>query len=167
MKVHHDAESSLDARHLAARAFTVGDHVFFGQGEFNPGTADGRSLLAHEAVHAARWTGAGEPPPGGPSHMAVSSASDREEIQAHDFAEDFRRDGAGTHARNFSPRPLGGPLKVFRQHAAVPAETGAQAGPTDNTDVEISATEEEAFDETADKPPSLFHSVAEGAAGVT
>lgn len=53
------AEASADAVH--ARAYTVGRHVVFGAGEYRPGTADGRRLLAHELAHVVQQGAAGAP----------------------------------------------------------------------------------------------------------
>jgi Domain of unknown function (DUF4157) len=39
------------ARHLRARAFTIGGHIGFGAGQYAPGTAGGHRLLAHELAH--------------------------------------------------------------------------------------------------------------------
>jgi hypothetical protein len=41
-----------------ARAFTVGEHVAFAQGEYQPGTVAGQALLAHELAHVVQQSGA-------------------------------------------------------------------------------------------------------------
>ena len=51
VRVHDGEDSAQIAASLQARAFTVGNDVFFGRGEFRPGNAAGRHLLAHELVH--------------------------------------------------------------------------------------------------------------------
>src|SRR5690348_9227267 len=51
LRVHTDAEAAEAARALRARAFTVGDDIVFGCGEYAPGTLRGRHLLAHELTH--------------------------------------------------------------------------------------------------------------------
>jgi len=43
------AERAADA--LGAAAFTVGDDIFFGAGQYRPDTASGQHLIAHEAAH--------------------------------------------------------------------------------------------------------------------
>jgi hypothetical protein len=50
-KVHTGSESASAAEALSARAFTVGDHVHFGAGQYAPGTKEGDRLLAHELTH--------------------------------------------------------------------------------------------------------------------
>ena len=64
VKVHDDARAAGAARTLTARAFTIGDHVVFGSGEFSPQTGDGRRLLAHELAHVVQQrNGSSETPP--------------------------------------------------------------------------------------------------------
>ncbi len=52
VRVHADAESGVLSKRLSARAFTTGADVFFGEGQFQPDTAEGRELIAHELAHA-------------------------------------------------------------------------------------------------------------------
>ena len=51
VRVHLGATAEQSARDVNARAYTVGDNMVFGAGEFNPGTREGRRLLAHELTH--------------------------------------------------------------------------------------------------------------------
>jgi hypothetical protein len=52
VRIHRDAEAATLAADAEARAFTVGSHIFFGAGEYDPASGPGRSLLAHELAHA-------------------------------------------------------------------------------------------------------------------
>jgi hypothetical protein len=49
--IHTGADSAKAADGLGARAMTVGTDVYFGAGEFAPGTKEGDRLLAHELAH--------------------------------------------------------------------------------------------------------------------
>ena len=51
VRVHTDLLAAICARGLSARAFTVGSHIFFGDGCYDPETRPGQRLLAHELVH--------------------------------------------------------------------------------------------------------------------
>ena len=51
VRVHTDSRAAESARAVDALAYTVGDHVVFGAGQFAPGTSAGRGLLAHELTH--------------------------------------------------------------------------------------------------------------------
>ncbi|MGI8686232.1 MAG: eCIS core domain-containing protein [Acidimicrobiales bacterium] len=51
VRVHADDRAASSARDVGALAYTVGPHVVFGTGRWEPGTAAGRQVLAHELVH--------------------------------------------------------------------------------------------------------------------
>jgi hypothetical protein len=51
VRVHTDRESVFLNSELGAQAFTHGSDVYFNQGKYNPETASGKSLLAHELTH--------------------------------------------------------------------------------------------------------------------
>lgn len=51
VRIHTSAQAGQLSTALNARAFTVGQHIFFGQGQFAPDTQAGRELIAHELTH--------------------------------------------------------------------------------------------------------------------
>ena len=51
VRIHTDPDAAALSRSISARAFTTGKDIFFGQGEFSPGTAAGERVLAHELAH--------------------------------------------------------------------------------------------------------------------
>lgn len=51
VRVHTDDKAVESARAVHALAYTVGQDVVFGSGEYAPGTRGGQHLLAHELVH--------------------------------------------------------------------------------------------------------------------
>jgi hypothetical protein len=51
VRVHHDGESAGLNNRLGAKAFTYQNHIFFSRGQYQPGTSDGKQLLAHELTH--------------------------------------------------------------------------------------------------------------------
>jgi hypothetical protein len=51
VQVHTDGESAASARDISARAYTSGNHIVFGEGQYQPNTEGGRHLLAHELTH--------------------------------------------------------------------------------------------------------------------
>ena len=57
VRLHDSAAAARAASAVRARAFTVGNHIFFGAGRFRPETSAGRRLLAHEAVHTVQQSG--------------------------------------------------------------------------------------------------------------
>jgi len=58
VRVHHDSLASTLAQSVQARAFTTGADIFFARGEYQPGAAAGRELLAHELTHVVQQRGA-------------------------------------------------------------------------------------------------------------
>lgn len=60
VRLHTDATGAQLSESLNARAFTVGEHVAFGSGEFQPGTIAGDALIAHELAHVVQQGGATE-----------------------------------------------------------------------------------------------------------
>jgi hypothetical protein len=63
VRIHSDDSAAALSRDLRARAFTVGSHVAFGAGEYNPGTLVGDALLAHELAHVVQQQGGTPAPP--------------------------------------------------------------------------------------------------------
>jgi hypothetical protein len=60
VRIHADTGAAEAAGALGAAAFTAGGHVVFGQGRYQPETAEGRRLLAHELAHTVQQTPAPE-----------------------------------------------------------------------------------------------------------
>ncbi|MEO8108809.1 MAG: DUF4157 domain-containing protein [Ginsengibacter sp.] len=59
VEIHTDSEASGLSNDMNARAFTVGDHIAFGTGEYKPGTLIGDALIAHELAHVVQQENAG------------------------------------------------------------------------------------------------------------
>ncbi|MEU8785448.1 DUF4157 domain-containing protein [Streptomyces sp. NPDC048637] len=51
VRLHTDWDSGQLADMMGADAFAVGQDIFFREGTYRPGTADGQRLLAHELLH--------------------------------------------------------------------------------------------------------------------
>lgn len=62
VRVHTDADAARLADKLNARAFTYGQDIAFGTGEYRPGTLIGDALIAHELAHVVQQRGAGSAP---------------------------------------------------------------------------------------------------------
>lgn len=58
VRSHNDATAGSIAGSVNARAFTVGNHIAFGAGEYQPGTILGDALIAHELAHVMQQQGA-------------------------------------------------------------------------------------------------------------
>jgi hypothetical protein len=57
VRTHTDAGARRLSEEQNARAFTVGNHVAFGEGEYRPGTLVGDALIAHEFAHVVQQGG--------------------------------------------------------------------------------------------------------------
>ena len=51
LRVHNDSNAHQLARSINARAFTRGNDVVFGGGEYSPNSSSGKRLLGHELTH--------------------------------------------------------------------------------------------------------------------
>ena len=56
VKVHTDRQAVRMAEQLGAKAFTKGNEIFFNSGRYNPESAKGKHLLAHELTHVVQQT---------------------------------------------------------------------------------------------------------------
>ncbi len=60
VRVHTDSKAVQMNRELGARAFTVGNDIYFNNGEYFPETGEGKRLLAHELTHTVQQGAATE-----------------------------------------------------------------------------------------------------------
>jgi hypothetical protein len=61
VRIHSGEEPARTADALGSRAFTYGNNIVFGPGEYLPSTARGEKLLAHELSHVSQQQGASAP----------------------------------------------------------------------------------------------------------
>ncbi|MFN0175744.1 MAG: DUF4157 domain-containing protein [Saprospiraceae bacterium] len=57
VRIHTGGEAVQLSKDLSAQAFTHGSHVYFNEGKYNPGSNEGKKLLAHELTHVLQQTG--------------------------------------------------------------------------------------------------------------
>ena len=79
VRIHSNAIAAESARTLNALAYTVGQDIVFGAGQYAPAREDGRRLLAHELTHVLQQGGQTEPEvqrqAAGPSPAPVAGGS--------------------------------------------------------------------------------------------
>ncbi len=51
VKVHADITAEQLSRDIGAKAFTVGNDIYFNKGQYDPVSREGKKLMAHELVH--------------------------------------------------------------------------------------------------------------------
>jgi hypothetical protein len=91
VRVHTGAASATAADALQAKAYAVGQDVHFGAGTYDPASASGKHLIAHEVAHTVQQQGAA---PGVQRSATVSTPGDAAEQQAESFAHAFSAGGA-------------------------------------------------------------------------
>lgn len=51
VRIHTGPSAAQQSANLGAHAFTIGEHIFFGKDKFQPQSASGKELIAHELTH--------------------------------------------------------------------------------------------------------------------
>ena len=111
VRIHTDERAGASAEAVAAHAYTVGRHIVFAPGRFDPGAAQGRRLLAHELTHATGHP-PGVPTPSG--DLRISTPAEAAERHAVTVSE-------GSFAPAVAPAA---PPGLFRQAGGLVALTG-------------------------------------------
>jgi hypothetical protein len=101
VRIHTDGKAASLNRLLNAKAFTVGNNIYFNQGLYQPDSQKGKHLLAHELTHTIQQ---------GRSHSAIQ----RQPLGDDSSTEDPIHD------------PL---LDAFSQETGVPRERASQHSP--------------------------------------
>lgn len=122
VRIHDDARAHASAQAVNAHAYTSGSNVVFQRGKYDPGSTDGRVMLAHELTHVVQQRNGpvdGTPAGGG---ISVSDPSDRFEREAAATAEQ----AAGSGAPDPLQRKGSGDGNAHIQRDAEPAEEQVQ-----------------------------------------
>lgn len=61
VKIHNDSLAASSAQSIHALAYTSGNEIVFNQGQYSPGTATGKKLLAHELTHVVQQNNSVKP----------------------------------------------------------------------------------------------------------
>jgi len=94
VRIHSDIEAARSALQLSARAYTIGDDIYFASGHFRPDTSKGRALLAHELTHVLQQRNGRVPPdhvsPGAAdAHFALEREAEENELRAASATDGF------------------------------------------------------------------------------
>ncbi|PWB24991.1 DUF4157 domain-containing protein [Flavobacterium sp. HTF] len=87
VKIHTDSSAVQMSQELGAQAFTNGNDVYFNEGKYNPGSKEGKHLLAHELTHTVQQTGAVQ-------KSIDPNASASEDLEAARFQGEYRLEQA-------------------------------------------------------------------------
>ncbi len=61
VQIHTGPEADHLARAMNAKAFTLGRHIVFGSGQYEPGSSEGQRLMAHELTHVVQQSSQSKP----------------------------------------------------------------------------------------------------------
>ena len=100
--VHANTASGEAAASIGANAYAEGQDIYFAEGQYDPGSAAGKRLIAHEVAHTVQQRGA--PSTGVQASLEISSPGDAHEREADVFADAFV---AGGTARLTTAAPAG------------------------------------------------------------
>ncbi len=57
VRLHTDGTAAEMSSSISAKAFTHGNDIYFGHGQYSPSTTEGQQLVAHELTHVAQGNG--------------------------------------------------------------------------------------------------------------
>lgn len=136
VRVHTDQQAASMAENMNARAFTTGRDVFFARGQYEPGSTEGKGLLAHELTHVVQQRSGRAPParidtPGDPfeqeaAHVARTvMAGQQPPTPTQRVSQPLVQRATGTSCPVFEvPQEKGGHAQVGNQYQAHAASTG-------------------------------------------
>lgn len=135
VRVHTDARAAESAREVGALAYTVGRHVVFAAGHYQPRTGAGQHLIAHELTHTMQQ---GDRPLAPQAKLEIGEERDELEREADNVAERVMKGAlTGTAPPLQPPPPLSqssGPLiqraTEAKEGAGVAAAAKADAAET-------------------------------------
>lgn len=142
VRVHDDSAAHDSAKAVNAHAYTVGSNVVFQRDKYDPSSADGKTMLAHELTHVVQQRSGPVEGTSAPGGIKVSDPSDR-----------FEREAAANAERVMSaPAPTAAPAAAVQRHAdgaAVQREGGGEEEEEVQGAFVQRAEEEEETEETA------------------
>ena len=125
VRVHTEARAAESARAVGALAYTVGRHVVFGYGQYQPNSANGQFLLAHELTHVLQQTG-GNAKPVTVRRSHVNAGTGRKVFDCPDFIGDTKLEACLNDEDRLRPFEQGD--SVIRVQKAL-LRNGANLGP--------------------------------------
>jgi len=122
VRLHTGSAAERSARAVSADAYTVGQHVVFGAGQYNPHSAAGEQLLTHELVHTLQQPRIS----GSPGPLPIDAPDSPHEVEAERTAQGSARRSAAAAPAQVSRR-LSHP-RIQRQCPPPERRRGAAGG---------------------------------------
>jgi hypothetical protein len=96
VRLHRGPKAERATRAVNARAYTLGNNIVLGKGEYNPASKSGRTLLAHELTHVIQQEGESRRTTAPHQSAQISSHPNSNYggvvVQREEFGEDLRFD---------------------------------------------------------------------------
>lgn len=135
IRVHTDTKAAASARAVNALAYTVGQDVVFGEGQFAPHSEPGQRILAHELAHTVQQRDATMP---SLEKLEVSAPDDYHERQAEEIADsvmkgrDRRAANDGEENQGPEAKRAAGDMRVARLQRVISFTTAVGAFTTND-----------------------------------
>jgi hypothetical protein len=110
--IHADTKAAESAQAVNALAYTVGNDVVFGAGQYVPSTTGGQRLIGHELTHVVQQESA---PPALDTSQNISSTGDISECEAEATTRNFQFNGL--FHKNMVDGLQSTPIQISRQEA--------------------------------------------------
>jgi Domain of unknown function (DUF4157) len=144
VRIHDHPQAAASAHAIGALAYTYGQHIVFGDGQFSMQSSQGRELLAHELVHTLQQGLAPEPSTGRLSTEPEASPAEQEADQVASLALGSRGPASQQQASVASSGASVAARRIFlkRRGAAagcgvcIPDPTGKAAGVIAHTEIQ-------------------------------
>jgi hypothetical protein len=115
VRVHSDPRAAASAAGVSALAYTVGDHLAFGEGQYRPASQVGQKLLAHELAHVVQQGRGGAAPSLDPSGHLETSADTAATNALHSSGPVPVNGASGVGLARAPADPYRGPYQEFQE----------------------------------------------------
>jgi len=123
VRVHTGTQANALNQALSARAFTTGQDIFFRQEEYNPRSASGQELLAHELTHVVQQSGSALQ-----TKLVLGQPNDTYEQEANQVAQQVMHLSSTTAGTPITDSPTTHSPGVQRMCAECEEESKATTG---------------------------------------
>jgi uncharacterized protein DUF4157 len=139
VRVHRDEKAAASAHSLSALAYTVGNDVVFGSGQYSPDTSEGRKVLAHELAHTIQQGSTVQRLPEKFEPTSPNDSAEREADAAADFVVEGRAfSGSDGHDAQLGKEgPTANPEETSPAEEAAPAELEGKDTPKKTVTVNV------------------------------
>ena len=102
VRIHTTNRAADSARAINAEAYTIGNNIVFGDGNYDPASTSGQKLIAHELTHVAQQ-GLGQTDAlSSPGNLKISEPTDHWEKEAEDVSSKVLSSSFDSNTANMS-----------------------------------------------------------------